>query len=492
MNRTRALLTNSVILTATSVIVSVIGMYFNSYVSRRIGTQAMGIFALIMSVYIFAVTLAISGIGLAATRLTAEEIAFGRHGGARAAMRRCLIFALIMGIFAAILLATCADFIGTKILHNALTVRPLTILAISLPFTSMSAALTGYFNAMRQVFRSGTALIMEQSVRVFACAQIFMWLAAGRGTEAACAAIALGSVAGEIAGFIHRFAVYIFGRHDGSASPEVSRGLSARMLKITIPMALSMYMKSALSSIKQVMTPICLEKSGASYVKALSDYGIINGMVVPLLLFPSCLLTAISALLVPEIAQLHVTDKRDTINRAVSRAFKLTLFFSTGICAAMFLYAEQLSRSVYATSEAAFYIRIMSLTIPIIYFDNIVDGMLKGLNKQVSVVRINIVDTIATIVMITLIVSKFGTGGYIVVFFLSEILNAGLSIRRLMSTTACVFRVREWVIEPVAAALISLIIMGLFRHINQWAGIPLLLAIYVCVWGYLEARRKEC
>ncbi len=53
-----------------------IGMFFNVYISNKIGTEAIGVFQLIMSVYMFTITLANSGINLATVRIVSEQAAF--------------------------------------------------------------------------------------------------------------------------------------------------------------------------------------------------------------------------------------------------------------------------------------------------------------------------------------------------------------------------------------------------------------------------------
>lgn len=56
-----------------------ITMFFNVYISNKIGAEAVGVYQLIMSVYLFAITLANSGIHLATTRIVSEQQAF-RNG----------------------------------------------------------------------------------------------------------------------------------------------------------------------------------------------------------------------------------------------------------------------------------------------------------------------------------------------------------------------------------------------------------------------------
>ena len=81
-----------------------IGLSFNVYISNKIGTEAVGIYQLIMSVYSFAITLACSGINLAATRIVSEQLAYGFETGIKKAMKKCLFYSLSMGLVSCFLL----------------------------------------------------------------------------------------------------------------------------------------------------------------------------------------------------------------------------------------------------------------------------------------------------------------------------------------------------------------------------------------------------
>lgn len=60
MPRLKKFLINGFILTITSLILRCIAMFFNSYISQKIGTEALGLYGLVMSVYSFAITVALS------------------------------------------------------------------------------------------------------------------------------------------------------------------------------------------------------------------------------------------------------------------------------------------------------------------------------------------------------------------------------------------------------------------------------------------------
>lgn len=68
-------LINGLVLTFTSLIMRSIAMIFNIYISNKIGAEAVGLFSLVMSIYLFFVTIATSGLNLACTYLVAEQFA---------------------------------------------------------------------------------------------------------------------------------------------------------------------------------------------------------------------------------------------------------------------------------------------------------------------------------------------------------------------------------------------------------------------------------
>ena len=94
---------NTFILLLSSVILQVITTFFNIYISNTIGEEAVGVFSLVMSVYVFGITLASAGINIATTRVVAEELACKNEVGAKTAARKCLFFSLILGISASLI-----------------------------------------------------------------------------------------------------------------------------------------------------------------------------------------------------------------------------------------------------------------------------------------------------------------------------------------------------------------------------------------------------
>ena len=83
MKKIQLFLINGSILTLTSFLLRTIGVSFNVYISNKIGSEAVGVYSLVMSVYLFITTLALSGINFACMRLVSKEMAYGNTGGAK-------------------------------------------------------------------------------------------------------------------------------------------------------------------------------------------------------------------------------------------------------------------------------------------------------------------------------------------------------------------------------------------------------------------------
>ena len=106
-----------------------------------------------------------------------------------------------------------------------------------------------------------------------------------------------------------------------------SFGQRFNILKIAFPVAVTSYIRSGLSTLKQLIIPTQLEKSGISCSKALSQYGMINGMVLPVITFPTVLTDSYSMLLIPEFSTYVAQKNYKAINYVANKIFKILVHF---------------------------------------------------------------------------------------------------------------------------------------------------------------------
>ncbi len=476
MRKIHIFLINGIILTVSSLLMRWLGVWFNAYISNKIGAEGMGLYTLVMSIYSLAVTASIFGMSLACTRLVAEENAAGNQSGVKYAVKKCVILGAICGAVAATVIFVFADFIGTKILQNKLTVISLRAFAVCLPFLSVSSILNGYFTAVSRITKSSFVQFAELFTRIVAVT-VFLNFIFPETLEYSCFSVVLGGTVAETLSCIYYGIIYI-GDSRRYKKRGTTKGIKKRIIKIAVPVALSSCLKSGLSAVKHILIPIQLKKSGMSSATALSRYGIIQGMVMPVIMFPSAIILSFSSLILPEFSQLYIKNNQHKINCAISKTFKITLLFSIGVTGIFIYYSDFLGQWIYKSSEAGYFIRLVAPLTAIMYLDFVTDSILKGLNQQVGVVKINIADTVMCIFLIYFILPAYSTAGYIFVIFVSEIVNGILSVGMLISTTEFEFKFVNWILKPSLAVFASGVCIHLIKITNPFVSAGVFALIY--------------
>jgi stage V sporulation protein B len=300
-----------------------------------------------------------------------------------------------------------------------------------------------------------------------------------RGIDYACYALILGGLIAEILACIYAYVIYVWDKSRYKDKGKADEKLTKRMFDIALPVAFSSYIRSGLSSYRQIMIPAGLEKSGMSCAVSLAQYGVIGGMVMPILTFPSALLAAFGSLVIPDMAEYSVKNDTERINATISKIFKVTLLFSICSAGVLFSFSDELTALLYNNSDAAFLLKCFAPLVVIMYSDDIIDAILKGLGEQVYVVRVNIIDSIISIALLYVMLPLYGIKGYIIVFFISELFNAYLSVTRLIKVTRFRFKFVEWCIVPTIAVVLAVVLVRLLPLSNVIVSMTATVIIYL-------------
>ncbi|MEN6348714.1 MAG: oligosaccharide flippase family protein [Syntrophomonas sp.] len=454
MKRVKVIFINLLMLTVTALILRTVNISFQVYLSNKLGPEGMGLFQLISSIYFLAIIFSISGIRFATTRLVAEEMGTGKPVGAIKAVRNCLAYGVIFSVATMIIINLKAEYIGTSWLNDPRTILSLRVFAFSLPFISLSAVLSGYFIAVRKVIMTILVQYLEQLIKI-GTTILFLGLSLPMGLEYACAAVVLGACVGELGSFLFIFFLYKIDRPQVNNAGQSGPHLISRMLHIALPVAFSGYIMSIVRTIQHLLIPWGLKKSGESSGAAIATFGVIQGMTMPVIMFPSVLLEAISDLIVPELAECKASKSYNRLNYIIARVFNLGVLLSIGVAWLFWHFSKEIGMTIYNNTEAAYFIMMLAPLIPVMYLDNIVDNMLKGIDEQVSSMRYNIVTSSINVVMTYLLLPRYAIAGYIITTYFTKILNFALSINRLVKVTK--LRIDVWGIVKSILCIIGAI-----------------------------------
>lgn len=488
MDRLKKFFLNGILMTIVALLIRYVSVGFNVYLANKIGTVAMGLFTLISSVYGFALTLATSGISLATTRLASEALGISevkRDVSAKATvsaiMKKSIFFSLSISSFSAILLFLLAEPIGINLLGDERTVSSLKILAFSLPPIALSSSLGGYFIALRRVYKNAVVQIFGQALRIFLSVLLLSSISA-TDMESACVAIVTAIVISETSCFLIHFILFLSERKrsGNNKGGKAYATLPKKLIRITLPVAFSAYMRSALVTIEHLLIPWGLERSGTSRDISLSAYGTLHSLVFPLVLFPSAISSSFAGLLVPEISESNAAGDRERIERIVSRVLKTVLLYSIGTAGIMMCLSSEIGHVLLKESDSAIFILMVAPLVPVMYLDTSVDSILKGLGYQLYTMVVNIVDASLSVLLVWILLPRFGIMGYVMTVYFTEIVNATLSITKLLCVTKVRVRIFDWIVKPLFSIVLSTAAVSCFlRFLGAFASSRAEIALHV-------------
>ncbi len=465
--RKRRFFINAAIMTGSALLSRTLGMGFRVYMSNTIGANGIGLYQLICSIYFFCVTFATSGITLIATRTVTECFARGEASRGRRYTTLCLYSALTLSLVTAAVLYVFAYPICETILGDVRAVLSLRVMSLGLPFLAISACFRGYFYARRKAYITASEQLLEQIAEIVIFAALAGSLAP-LGIEYACCAVAIGATGAEVLSFIYTF--YLYRRDVRKIKCRIcaSSGFFRKAASIGVPVTLSSTVRTGLSAAENVLIPRGLNGYGHSVNDSLSKYGIIAGMAMPLLTFPSAFLLSFSTLMIPELADAAATVRKNSIRHMTEKVLRFAFLFSAPAAAVFFFFADSIGKMLFNENEVITYIRVLAPIVPLFYLDSVIDGMLKGLNEQLHYLTYNIIDSAFRVAMITLLLPIFGIKGLIIVYFASGILNTGLSLMRLIKVSEVDFNIFGWVVKPLICAVFPCIILSALQHFTSF------------------------
>lgn len=493
-NRRKQFFFNGILLTVVGLAIRSVSIAFNSYITKAVGAEGIGLFTLIMNIYSFAITFATSGIGLTSTRLVAEAIGDGREGECRKIVRNAVIYSLVFSLTASLVMFFFADYLSFHFVGDERSDIPLRILSFSLVPLSLSSVISGYFVGVKRVARNATVQVLGQIFKILITLYC-LFAFSNKGVVYTVIALVVSITLTEIFCFLVLFIEYkLEGKQTKLGKNSVCTKFS-HVTSMALPLALSAYIRSALLTLEHTLIPKGLMKRGDGISGALASYGILHGMAVPMLLYPMSTLTSFAGLLVPEFAESEARGEKERMKRLAGEALQATLVYATATTVIMYVFAEELGYVLYDSYYAGHYIALMCGVIPIMYMDHVADSMLKGIGEHVYSMWVNIADALISVILVWLLIPIMGIGGYAVVIVIMEAFNFILSVTRLYKKIPFRINLIQSFIFPLCAALVSaLVAKSLFVFCGSEAGgawliLKLVFAICVFVLAYMLIKR---
>ena len=417
-------------LTGVNLLLRLLGTGFQVYLSGQIGAAGIGLLQLVLSAGALATTAGIAGVRTAAMYLTAEEIGKKQEGTLPGVLRACTCYSLVCSSAVGALLYALAPTLAERWIGTAEVTGTIRLIAVFLPVTCLCGVLSGYLTAANRIVTLAAVEVAEQLCAIAVSVGLLRsW--AGENPARACFSVAAGSCSGAVLTLI------LLLLHLPAGKAKVS--VKWRLLGTAVPLAIADDCKAGISAGENFMVPQRLALFGGC-LDPLALFGMIVGMIFPIIMFPAAILYALAELLIPEVARSHAALCKKRIPYLIRRSLRTALLYGLTCAGLLFLEAEHLCRLLYDAPEAASYLRLFAPLIPMLYCDIITDAVIKGLGQQKACVRYNILTSALDVGLLFFLLPEYGAMGYFGSFLVTHLLNFMLSLRKLLHLTGLSFR----------------------------------------------------
>ncbi|MBR5468059.1 MAG: oligosaccharide flippase family protein [Firmicutes bacterium] len=409
---TKKLVQGAFILTSASVITRLIGFFYRIFMSNAIGAEGMGLYQLIMPIYMLVWSISSSGISTAISKITSEECEKRRN--CFKTLVSSALFSSCAAAFLSIVVFIFSDIIAEKFLGDTRCSPLLKILSLCFPFMACASCIRGYFYGLQKHIYPACAQVFEQIIRVAVVFMLYPFFFS-KGMEYACAAAVTGVAIGEMLSFL---LTLIFLKHTKPPFKATSSaGISiANVIAIALPLTLTRISASLLSAVENVLIPSRLSLFSSS-VNSLSLFGSLTGMAMPLIQFPSSVLVAVSSSLMPAISSASVSGNKNSVEKAVEKSLSFTSAVSFMAFSFFFAFSQEICIAVYHNASLGVLLKKLSLLCPLLYTNITLCGILNGLGMHNFIFLISLVSSLINIAAIYFLMPVIGIDAFIISTF---------------------------------------------------------------------------
>lgn len=431
---THPLVTGTAILTLTGFVSRFIGFFYRIFLSNVFGAEGMGIYQLISPVLALSFSLTVSGIQTAISKYVANETSTRDYKSSFRTLWAGFLLAMLLSAVCASAVYLYADQIAVTFLLEKRTAPLLRIIALSIPMASVHACINGYFYGIRKTAIPAFSQLAEQVCRVGSVYLIY-FVCQKHGLTPTISFAVVGLVIGESASMIVSVvailarAHHVFPPHRNvpahrtTALLSLYRRIWGKLLQLAVPLSANRLILNLLQSVEAVYIPNRLMAYGLDNAGALSVYGVLTGMSLPLILFPSAVTNSISVLLLPIVSEADANGNHAAVKRAILTSLRSCLLLGFFCTSLFLLLGRTAGRLLYHSELAGSFILTLSFLCPFMYIASMLNSILNGLGKTVQTFLFSVVSLLLRLLFVFFAIPRFGIQGYLWGMLASQMLQ---------------------------------------------------------------------
>ncbi len=423
------LLTGAILLTLAGLLSRMIGFFYRIFLSHTIGAEGLGIYQLIFPIYALTFSLTVAGIQSAISRYVAAVSIRNpagthpdRHPGSITYLYAGLALSLLLSFLCTFFLYRYAEPLALYVLKESRCVPLLKILSFTVPFGAVHACINGYYYGLQKTSVPAVSQLLEQLARVGGVYLMYC-VASEQGKPVTIEMAVWGLVIGEIVSVLYSVTFTRFHASRGGLSSAMGQ-----LITMAAPLTVSRVLINLFQSAEAILIPGKLQEFGYRADEALSVYGVLTGMAMPMILFPAAIANSVSVMLLPAISEAQAKQDLVYIKKAVKKSCFYCLVLGLSCTFIFLLLGRFLGQIMFANQLAGTFIMVLGWICPFLYLTTTLSSILNGLGRTGTTMLLNLVSSGIRIFFVAFLIPSMGIKAYLFGMLVSHLFDSGAAI----------------------------------------------------------------
>lgn len=399
---------STIILIIGGFLTKILGMIIKIIMSRLMGSEGIGLYMLVLPTFSLLIGICQFGIPTALSKLIAEDSKNNKK-----LLFSLLPISLIINIIIISFVILIAPTLAFNFLHEKRALLPILAILVVLPLTSTSSILRSYFFGKQMMLPHVVSNVLEDIIRLI-LVTIGIPIFINKGLEVAVTFVILTNIISELSSILILFFFLPKNLTIKKKDLTFNKSYAKEAMNISIPSTASRLVGSIGYFLEPIILTNTLTYCGYSSNFIVTEYGIISGFVLPLILLPSFFTLAISQALLPVISKATSSKEYSYARKKIKQGIFISLLIGVPASLALALFPEFFLKIIYNTKEGASYMRFLAPICILQYIQAPLSASLDAMGLTKLGLKATVIGTlIRTILLLLFSLLKIGMWGLI-------------------------------------------------------------------------------
>lgn len=408
------LLISTIILFVSNFVVRSLGFLYKIILTKFIGEYGLGIYHIIFNILMMCLALTTTGIPTTLSSLVAKSKTLKDNYKTKTLFVSSIYVSFFISFFMSLIIYIFSKDLSFIFLRDSNLNLFFIAICPAIVIMTLSNILRGYYYGLNNVLIPAISQVLEQISRILFVLLISYYI---KGENLSCyislIAISVGEIISIFYLIINLYKYFGLKKvHTINISDFFNSSLET--IKLSIPITCSRISNVLFHSISSLLIPSRLVLSGISYQNAISIFGIISGMVMPIIYLPFMLGSALVVNLIPNLSSEIALKNYQKIKIKSFYCLFLSFLFGIFLSISIYFFSDEICLFLYNSNTLATkYLKSLFLVPLFLSLNQTLSSILHSIGKEIFCGVVSSLSVFCEIILIYILTPKHGIYGYI-------------------------------------------------------------------------------